>query len=64
MEPYIFTKHNVEGKSIAEGCLFHPQIAGVTWTEGALEAAWNVNHTHSSISVGEATLNTYLTQKW
>lgn len=49
MEPYILTKHNVEGKSIAEGCLFHPQLVGVTWTEGALEAAWNVNQAHSSI---------------
>lgn len=44
----------MEGEGVAEGCLLHPQLVRVTWAEGALEAAWNVNQAHSSIRVGEA----------
>lgn len=46
MEPYIVTKDNMEGESIAESFLFHPQLVWVAGTKGALEAAWEVNQTH------------------
>lgn len=45
MKPYILIEDNMEGKSIAESFLFHPQLVWVTWTEGAVEA-WEVNQTH------------------
>lgn len=43
MEPYIFIKDNMKGKSITESFFFHPQLVRVTWTEVALEAACRVN---------------------
>lgn len=46
VEPYLLIKDDMEGKSIAESFLVHPQLARVTWTEGAMEAAWEVNETH------------------
>lgn len=53
MQPYIFIKDNVEGKSIAEGFLFYPQLVWVTRTEGTLEAAWGRNTTPPAASLLE-----------
>lgn len=46
MQPYMFIKDDMEGKSMTEISFVHPQLVRVARTKMTLGATWKANQTH------------------